>query len=108
MAMTRSEEGQEPAPRSRGSLMSCEAAEELIQARLDGELTQDELVHMDAHLAACTPCRAVRRRSCAVRRRGPARARPGAWRGLVVGPVAVLVEELARLRSLHFEALRKV
>lgn len=37
---------------------SCEAAHELLSARLDGEATGEERHRLDAHLAWCTGCRA--------------------------------------------------
>ena len=39
--------------------MNCDTALEMMSAMLDGELTQEESEHLQAHLAACESCRAV-------------------------------------------------
>ena len=57
--------------------LTCQAAEELLQAHLDGELTPGEAGGVDAHLVGCAPCRGVREELAAdgahtVRLAGPA------------------------------------
>lgn len=39
--------------------MTCETAVELISAKLDGELTAEEMTQLDDHLAQCSTCRAL-------------------------------------------------
>jgi hypothetical protein len=39
--------------------MTCETAENLIAARIDGELSSDDAVALDAHLAECAACGAA-------------------------------------------------
>ena len=39
--------------------MNCDLAANFIWARLDGELTGDDALELDAHLAECAACRAM-------------------------------------------------
>lgn len=40
--------------------MNCHQAEELLSRALDGELSQEHLAALDAHVASCASCRALR------------------------------------------------
>lgn len=65
--------------------MTCETAVELISAKLDGELTADEMTQLDRHLAQCSTCRALLEELTAIH---------AACSGLEAEPPAALREQI--------------